>query len=685
MPRAQNQEVHIAPIKGLITEASPFTFPENAFTEGFDIKLDTTSRLLRRKGFEYETSHTLTTSLALDSSSVVHEFVWKTAGGSGENNFVVVQLGATLHFFNMSTLPLSANKHATTVALSTYAVAGASSIESEHAFFANGDGVLFVFHPQCEPFYITYEDTADVIDSAQITIEIRDLEGVEDETTSTNDRPSSLTTLHNYNLDNQGWADTVSTDDAGDIDPIVDWDAGRADFPSNADVWWYYRNATFNNFDLDNVDTVSIGNTPAPKGHFFLNPFNEDRNAVSGFTGIPDVTTNGKRPSTGAFFAGRVWYAGVPVTGWNSNLYFSTIALDTKDYGKCHQINDPTSSEQSDLLSSDGGVLTIQDCGTILHLHTVQNLLLVFATNGVWSISGSEGTGFKATDFSVSKISEFSVIGSHNIVSVDGMPVWWNTDGIYRINIEPNLGTISVQSISDTTIKTFIDGIPDGEKQYIKGSYDPFLKIVTWLYRTTASSNIRQRSQFNAAIMLDIKLEAFYPWTISEPSSGPQIYGVVSTAANPAKETETFFLTLVETATDVYSLTFSQEWDTDYLDWTTFDATGTDYSSYVIMGHSLSGKQMLKFTNNYLIFLTDTLANSSCIMRGLWSYANAVASNKYSVGQEIYPAKTNVGIQEKKLKLRGSGRAVQVKLESVTGKPFSVVGWSVFVLVQNIP
>ncbi len=685
MPRAQNQEVHIAPVKGLITEASPFTFPENAFTEGFDIKLDTTSRLLRRKGFEYETSFA-NESVSLTSGSVVHEFVWKTAGGSGENNFVVLQLGATLSFYNMSSVPLSANKHATTVALSTYAVAGASNLEADHAFFTNGDGVLFVFHPQCEPFYVTYEETADAIDSSQITIEIRDLEGIDDSLTIA-ERPASLTTNHNYNLDNQGWADPVNIVGAQSTkdDPIDKWFADEATYPSNADVWWLFRDEE-NLFDpKDWSDRISIGNTPAPKGHFLLNPFNEDRDAASGLTGITNVTTSGKRPSTGAFFAGRVWYSGIPVTGWNSNLYFSTIALDTRDYGKCHQANDPTSSEQSDLLSSDGGVLPIQDCGTIVHLHTVQNLLLVFATNGVWSIGGSEGTGFKATDFSVSKISEFSVIGSHNIVSVDGMPIWWNTDGIYSLSIEPNLGTVSVQSISDTTVKTFVDGIPDTEKKYIKGSYDPFLKIVTWLYRTTASSNIRQRSQYNAALILDVKLQAFYPWTISEPSSGPQIHGVVSTAANPSKETETFFLTLVETATDVYNVTFSQEWDTDYLDWTTFDATGTDYSSYAIMGHSLSGKQMLKFTNNYLIFLTDTLANSSCIMRGLWGYANAVASNKYSVGQEIYPAKSNVGIQEKKLKLRGSGRSVQVKLESVTGKPFSVIGWSVFVLIHNIP
>ena len=683
MPRIQNQEVNLAPIKGLITETSPFTFPENAFTEGFDIKLNPKARVERRKGFEYETSFA-TESVSLTSSSAVHEFVWTTAGGDGNNNFVVLQLGATLFFYNMGTVPLSGNKHATTVAFSTFAVAGATNLQSDRASFVNGDGVLFVFHPQCEPFYVTYTASGNTIVASQITLEIRDLTGVDD-SLSVGERPtSSLTVLHEYNLRNQGWHHDVRTTAQTTANPITFWDGLRADWPSNADVWWYYVDS-FSQFSVDQVNTLSIGNSPAPKGHFFLNPFFEDRETVSGLSPITDVTTSGKRPSTGAFFASRVWYAGIPVTGWNSNLYFSQIVLDPLDYGKCYQSNDPTSSEQFDLLSSDGGVLTILDCGTIFHLHTVQNFLLVFASNGVWAISGNEGTGFKATDFTVSKISEFSVVGSDNIVSVDGTPMWWNTDGIYRVGIDETTNAISVESISDALIKTFVDNIPDTEKQYIKGSYNSLDKVVTWLYRTTASTTKRNRSEYDAALLLDLKLQAFYPWTISEPTSGPEIRGVVSTIADPARETETFFLTLVETSTDTYNITFSKEWDTDYLDWTTFDSTGTDYSSYMIMGHSLSGKAISKFTNNYLIFYTDTITSSSCIMRGLWGYANNEASNRYSVGQQIYPAKANFGVQEKKLKLRGSGRAVQVKLESETGKPFSIIGWTVFVLINKIP
>ena len=685
MPRAHNQEVHISPIKGLITESGPFTYPENAFTEGYDIKLSIDGRMKRRKGFEYETSYA-TESATITSTSIVHEFVWKTAGGSGNNNFLVVQLGINIWFYDIGTFPISGNKHATTISLNTFATAGSSNIESEYASFVNGDGVLFVFHSQCEPFFITYDEDTNTLTASQIDIKIRDLDGVED-TLEVAERPTSLTDLHNYNLDNQGWADVVNDHATGSstVDPLDEWFSDRSDYPSNADVWWYYRDAN-NQYDPANwVDRVDIGNTPAPKGHFLLNPFSEDRTAVSGVSNIPTVTTDGKRPSTGAFFAGRVWCAGVSKYGWNSTLYFSQIVLDSRDYGKCYQSNDPTSSEQSDLLSSDGGTIVIQDCGTIIFLHTVQNFLIVFASNGVWTISGSEGTGFKATDFSVSKISEFSIVGHHNIISIDGLPLWWNTDGIYKLNIDSQLGSISVVSITDTTIQTFINNIPDSEKQYIKASYNSLDKTITWLYRTTASTNERSRSEYDAALMVHTQLQAFYPWTIKQPASGPRIHGCFDTSSEPGNETETYFLTLVETATDTYNVTLSKEHDTSYLDWVTFDATGTDYSSYVIMGYALSGRSMLKFTNNYILFLTDKLTNSSCVVRGIWGYADDEASNRFSTGQDIYPAKSNFGIQERKLKIRGSGRSVQLKFESVKGKPFSLISWAVWVLMNSTP
>ena len=141
-----------------------------------------------------------------------------------------------------------------------------------------------------------------------------------------------------------------------------------------------------------------------------------NRSGVSGIAGLTSIVTT-IRPRTGTWFQGRVFYAGVDAsqqaTGdaqyytWTENIYFSQIITpgDNTEFGYCYEINDPTSETLFDLLPSDGGVINIQGSGSIYKLFPVVNGLLVFAANGIWFITGSQGIGFTATVYTVTKLS----------------------------------------------------------------------------------------------------------------------------------------------------------------------------------------------------------------------------------------------------------------------------------------
>src|SRR6266576_2250877 len=124
-----------------------------------------------------------------------------------------------------------------------------------------------------------------------------------------------------------------------------------------------------------------------------LNLANQDRITASGIAALVNTTTSFQRPSVCAFFAGRVFYAGINFIGFNSNIYFTQTVESINQYGATYQQNDPTAADLFDILPSDGGVLSIPEAGTIFKMQTVPGGLAIFAANGIWFLTGSTGLG----------------------------------------------------------------------------------------------------------------------------------------------------------------------------------------------------------------------------------------------------------------------------------------------------
>lgn len=710
--------------KGLITEETGLNFPENACTDTWNCIFDRSGEVKRRRGIDYELNYTLLTPTGSRGDQAVVEYLWEAAGGDGNSNFHVQQIGQYLYFFSVGT-PLSGNKHSTEIDLSNFAVAGATNVYQYPCSFATGDGKLFVVSQHLEPFYVTYTPSSDTLSTGtQITIEVRDTDGDTADPYDDNERPDSVTTTsvdvhHLYNLLNQGWNEDVEVDSGGTANPISDWDTGRADLPSNADQWWIFRD-TNNDFSLSTIAQYTFSSTRVPRGHFIYNAFDIDRETTSDIDAkfsrsdantLTNTTSGVYRPNSVAFFANRVWYAGVNSAGYNSRIYFSQVFTDISKVGKCYQQQDPTDEDLADILTNDGGVLVIPEIANVIYMYEFDKSLFIFASNGIWSITGSEGIGFTATDFSIRKVSSMQNSAQQAFIDVNGTPIWINSLGVWVLSNQ-NTTDAEPQNLTNTTIQTFFETIPLTSIPFVKGIYNHSERRVYWLFRSTESTSINLNYNYDKCLVLDIETGAFYPWDLSI-SNTRKIIGILLTSGFGVETTEvpvfdsnddnvvdSVAVNVTVDQTSVISIApgasfvtedgdnkicFAAEYKTTYLDWETPLGIGLDYSSYFDTGYKLRGEAIRSQQSSYVSIYSRTDEDSSFFIRGKWGFRNAASTTRWSSPQQGYKHKANTDYSARKLKLRGNGVALQLRVESDRGKPFSIIGWSAYDLVNNVP
>lgn len=527
--------------QGLITEATAMNFPDKGTTETWNTRYTRTSAVERRLGYDFEAGYTETG--AAFSGGVSKAFVWNGVGFEGRRVFIVVQTGSTLFFFESQPGGIvSTGKKSFSINLNAY-LSGVSSVSAadKPVSMAYGLGKLFVCHPYCKPFYVVYDDSVDNIAVTTYTIQIRDFEGVDD-LIAIDARPTALSNLHKYNLWNQGWWDRqVKGDDGTDTPTNIFRTAGKG-YPNNCDVWWYYKSANDKGKEVmdpkNMVDTLDIGNSAAPRGHYIYDVTNVNRSATTGISGLPTKNSNNLMPGYVAFYAGRVWYGGINAPGYANRVYYTQIIERDTQIGDCYQMNDPTAEQLSDLLDSDGGDALIADMGSLSGFFVARNSLILFATNGVWTISGSgpEGTGFTATDFAISRLSNVGMMNNLSLVEAEGVPFWWNSDGIYTV-APGQSGGYEVNSLTDTTIKTFFQQIPQANRIHAQGAYNPVEKQVQWVFRSVEPVSTQDRFSYDSILELNLINGAFYPhrWNLND-----QVFGGILCISNGGTDRVTY-------------------------------------------------------------------------------------------------------------------------------------------------
>lgn len=798
MPQQVQTSVENNFTKGLITEATGLNFPENAATAASNCVFTLIGDVTRREGINFEANGT--TTQINRANQAMSTYVWNNPGGDGNSKLLVKQVGQTLYFYDIATAtvasPLSANLLSLNVILGVGT--GSTFDATKECEYADGNGYLFVYHPSCDPQYVTYNPVTLVPAIQSISLQIRDFQGVKDNL-GVSVRPTTLSTEHNYNIQNQGWTSgnsvftssqssvfsgggsrtfsvgsglsftngeivscssyinwyydngngnkqyqatsyctltgtvtsysgttlvlnvygvslTGSTSPGGSISnnyggngvtfiqiapnyfliefpwsissvntsTITTWLSDEGNYPSNADVWWYFKDDTGTFNPSTTQPSVSLATGNAPQGHFLLPAFNMDRTAASGITGITVVSTT-SRPSTGCWFQGRVWYTGVngqfPATGdaqyytWTENIYFSQIVQTASDFSTCYQTNDPTSENLNSLLPSDGGVITIVGSGTIHKLFPTQNGLLVFANNGVWYITGSQGIGFTADDYTITKVSSVKILSSKSFIDVLGLPYFWNEDGIYQVMVTQT-GSLAVEPLTVGTILTYYNNIPLASKKYARGDYDPINYIIEWAYRSTQESSVTDRYQMDTILVYNTYNKAFYPYNISTGSSTQYIHGV-NYVSYPYISTVTPDPTLKYHCSDlvssVYNHGFAEEYDTSYLDW-----ASANYTSSFTTGYKLHGQGMKRFQLPYVYVFSRNDGYAAYYIQSCWDYAITPEESKWSTAQFTEINDSNSSMIIRRHRLRGSGRAVQLQFSSLQGQPFDLMGWALY-------
>jgi hypothetical protein len=249
-------------IGGLKTEFTGLNFPENACTSTANCVFSLIGDVSRRGGINYESNYQ---SASIKTSAATKTYQWKNVGGDGETQILVRQNGGTLYFYLSSsatvTSPLSAQILAGTVNIASFLATNAvlSFDPTIECTFADGNGYLFVFNQQCDPFYVTYNTGTKAFTSARITIQTRDFAGVLDglqQGSLVSTRPPTLSNSHQYNLVNQGW--TSNSQAASNTNTIP--------LSSTGSLTWALV-STSNTFYVGQV-VIANGFTPSVDGGF---------------------------------------------------------------------------------------------------------------------------------------------------------------------------------------------------------------------------------------------------------------------------------------------------------------------------------------------------------------------------------------------------------------------------------
>jgi len=89
-------------VGGLITEASPLTFPGNAALDINNFKIDKDGTISRRLGMDFETSNVVIDS-GVSGEASINTSTWVNAGGDPKLSIAVIQIGNVIKFFDTTT------------------------------------------------------------------------------------------------------------------------------------------------------------------------------------------------------------------------------------------------------------------------------------------------------------------------------------------------------------------------------------------------------------------------------------------------------------------------------------------------------------------------------------------------------------------------------------------------------
>ena len=590
-------------VGGKVSDANPLNPVENTARILMNVDLEPNGKISRRLGLDLEANSVLDNgpyTISQLQSLAVDTFEWTNVANSDTATFFILRVGNTLNFYDEGAVPFSSGKIGELDVGQFATNAGESAKSSLRAI--SGKGELFCTGPRYNPFKIVYDALLQTFTGEELVMEKRDFDGVDDGLTI-DERPSSLSDLHHYNLRNQGWTEAH----------INTFKSSIGTYPSNADV----ESLGFKvNEDGDRVWSASevvnqsLGNTHAARGHFILDIFDEDRLTASGLFGLPAGGTTFRTEAV-TFFAGRIWYASI-----QGEVFFSQILTSLDKAGKCYQDQDPTSEEFNELLDTDGGVIRILQSGTVKALVPSADGVLVMATNGIWLIAGGD-VGFTANNTFVNKVSDVQVTNPNSIVEAEGTIFFWSEEGIFALVGDKVTGRMSAESLTKNRIQQDYNEIPAAAKALAHGEYDRVRQRIYWSFHDGQTATATALDpKYNSMLVFDTALNAFWDYKIEDVPktfASPFMAGTIKRSAvsegssiltitvngdpvfeqnglNQIVSTTTFkgssdtplkVVCFIPDGNEDYQVTFGEFCSRSFHDWFDLDQLGVNYESAV--------------------------------------------------------------------------------------------------------
>lgn len=759
MANITNEIAYNTFVQGIITEAGPLTYPENASLDEVNFILKRDGSRKKRSGLDYEDDYVLK-STGFGTSQVSKTGIsfhrWDYPKGNLDLSLGIVRIYDSLWFVNLiNQSPSTEFKNGG----SPLVISGLLNGRIDTAYINNE--LIIVGEDLPYPIKLEYDSSTDTVTTTTIYLKIRDFFGVDD-TLEISDRPTTMSIEHQYNLINQGWNDDIQVKDYDSPEGEGYGDAlsytlyKKGWYPSNADIWYYGRaenpnKNTFGYYVPNELAKNSLNNSQSPQGSFIID-FKDRGSSRADKSGISLPLADAEQGNLTciASFAGRLFYSGIMSVvqdgddrspNYTGYIFFTPTLFNNKKLDQCYQEADPTGEKVSDLIATDGGAIVIPEMIKVTKMVTLQDALIVFAENGIWSIMGGD-SGFKASEYQVKKISDSGTAFPDSIVNAEGTLYFWGTTGIYTLGASDTGGLVTT-NISLLTVQSLYNTWSHSAKASCTGIFEERNARIRWLINTTSTyDGVDYRNKYNYEFIYDISLGAFYPQKTDISNSTfpyiaahvvrPSFTNTTSTELvvqngvqvqeNTIDVQETRVTSYPEAFDPTYLIllnnggtfyfTFGKYKNTNFVDWFSHDNTGLGYDCFLLTGYDVFKDAMRKKGIPYLYmyfyqtedsFVSSGLAlildnQSSCLVQAQWDWTNSTASGKWSTQFQAYRFKrdfipTMAGdlfangeeVVSTKNKLRGYGKSLSLYILAEQGKDLHLIGWAAYMTAPRLP
>lgn len=546
MARQGLQKLYADFRQGWVDTASDLQQPEGTVKDivNFDINLD--GSLIKRSGLKVSGEGRVYSTL-IGQREGLQFYLWENVDRDVDRKFLVVVVKGVCNFYDVShgNVDLSLDKRIASISLPLRS----TSIKPKPFSFAESMGKLFFASNSRAVGYFEYNEEYRKIFYKTFNLRMRDTflwEGEDDVETGIEwAYTGQISPQRSYNLRNSGWpsyvSDVLKEKDSEDVE-------GYGGSPIN-----YYRNKLGRWPKLsESFYLSSNGAGSTVEEQMAFNPWNFTLD--SGGSGTPALgrfivdiddfvrSDEGTRyvhysmeeaPSTIAFYAGRIWYAGnfsykvkessgdvsleVPLA--EGNIYFSQdIRTNIKNAEKCYQENDPTAEDINQLLATDGGVFNIKNLGDVKGMVPLSTSLFILSDKGIWRVAGTDFNTFTADSYTIDMVSSEGVTSTDSYVVADNAIYYFSEEGLFYISAEGDLGAINYENISNAKIKNFVEQLPEKTVSNMKISYNKKKGIISCFFAIPTEDtvdNFDYSGGYNTILNYNITLGAFYKYSIN--------------------------------------------------------------------------------------------------------------------------------------------------------------------------